>query len=177
MRFVGLTIVILSSAFTLSWVMAQLLGRNPRASAWTMVFHPAFAVSSGLLMYGSYCLSQALAAVRKERQPDFRRWLCRGLIAGGLFTAIQTYALWAISPFERGADAASRGVRPFIILLCTLHALHFLIAIMSLAYVTVLAYADRYDHEYHWGVTVCNFFWHFLGFVWIGVLAVIMIAL
>ena len=177
LRFIGLSLGIFVAAFSLAWALAQLLGRNPRASAWTMVFHPAFAVSSGLMVYGSYCLSQSLAAVRRERQQDFRMWLRRGLLAGGLFTAVQTYALWAISAFEHGPDAASRGVRPFIILLCALHALHFVIAIMSLAYVTVRAYADKYDHEYHWGVTVCNFFWHFLGVVWGGVLAVIMIAL
>ncbi len=177
MRFIGLTVCVLGAAFTLAWALTLLLGRNTQASAWTMVFHPAFAVSSAMLVAGSYSLSQSLASVRQERQEEFRLWLKRGLWAGGLFTAVQTYALWAISPFERGAEAASRGVRPFIILLCTLHALHFLMAVMSLAYVTVRAYADKYDHEYHWGVTVCNFFWHFLGVVWVGVLAVIAIAL
>ncbi len=142
-----------------------------------MVFHPAFGVSSLLLLAGSCCLSQSLVAVKQERQAAFRQWLLRGLVAGGLFTAVQSYGLWAISPFERGADAASRGVRPFILLLCTLHVLHFLVAIMSLSYVTVQARADKYDHEYHWGVTVCSYFWHFLGVVWVGVLAVIAIAL
>lgn len=176
-RFIGLTLGILCAAFVLAWGLGQLFGRNPEASPWTMVFHPAFAVSSGLLVLGSYSLSQSLVAVKQERQPEFRQWLIRGLWAGGLFTAVQSYALWAISPFERGANAASLGVRPFILLLCTLHALHFLVAIMSLCYVTVQARADKYDHEYHWGVTVCSCFWHFLGVVWVGVLAVIAIAL
>jgi len=142
-----------------------------------MVFHPAFAVSSALLVLGSYSLSKSLVAVKQERQSEFRRWLMGGLWAGGLFTAVQCYALWAISPFERNATATSLGVRPFILLLCTLHALHFLVAIMSLSYVTVQACADKYDHEYHWGVTVCSCLWHFLGVVWIGVLLVIAIAL
>jgi len=176
-RFISLTVGTLGAAFSLAWVIAELLGRNAKASPWTMVFHPAFAVSTALLVMGSYSLSRSLAAVRQERQIEFRHWLVRGLWAGGLFTAVQCYALWAISPFERGANAASLGVRPFILLLCTLHALHFLVAIMSLSYVTVQAYADKYDHEYHWGVTVCSCFWHFLGVVWVGVLAVIVIAL
>ena len=176
-RFVGLTGGIIGAAFALAWMLTKVFGRNPHASPWTMVFHPAFAFSSALLLAGSYCLSQSLVAVRQERQADFRRWLVRGLVAGGVFTAVQSYGLWAISPFERGANAASLGVRPFILLLCTLHVLHFLVAIMSLSYVTVQAFADKYDHEYHWGVTVCSCFWHFLGVVWIGVLAVIAIAL
>lgn len=177
LQFVGLTIGILLAAFSLAGGLMLLFGRQPRTSALTMVFHPAFAFSSLFLVRGSYCLSQALWFVRQERQSEFRRSLVRGLVTGGLFTAVQSYALWAISPFERGASATSLGVRPFILLLCTLHTLHFLVAIMSLTYVTVQAYADKYDHEYHWGVTVCASFWHFLGIVWIGVLAVIAIAL
>ncbi len=176
-RFVGLTVATLCAAFVLAWILTQVFGRNPKASPWTMVFHPAFAVSSALLVWGSYCLSRSIVSVKQELQSKFRVWLVRGLLAGGLFTAVQCYALWAISPFERGASASALGVRPFILLLCTLHALHFLMAIMSLSYVTVQAYADKYDHEYHWGVSVCACFWHFLGVVWVGVLAVIAIAL
>lgn len=142
-----------------------------------MVFHPAFAVSSLWLVSGSFCLSRAVAEVRKERQAEFRIWLGRALLSGALFTAVQSYALWAISPTERGAREASQGVRPFIMVLCTLHVLHFLIAIMGLCWVSVRAWADKYDHEYHWGVTVCAGFWHFLGVVWVAVLAVISIAL
>ena len=177
LRFIGLTVVIVGGAFFLAWVLTKLFGRNPEASAWTMVFHPAFAFSSALLCRGSYCLNQSLQAVKQERQPEFRAWLVRGLEAGGLFIAVQSYALWAISPLERGAKATSLGVRPFILLLCMLHVLHFLVAIMSLSYVTVRAYADKYDHESHWAVTVCTCLWHFLGVVWVGVLAVIAIAL
>ncbi len=177
LRFIGLTGAIVGLAFALAWILAQMFGRNSEASAWTMVFHPAFAFSSLLLLRGSYCLQQSLVEVKLEHQPEFRAWLGRGLVAGGLFIAVQSYALWAISPLERGAEATSRGVRPFILLLCMLHVLHFLVAIMSLSYVTVRAYADKYDHESHWAVSVCACLWHFLGVVWIGVLAVIAIAL
>ncbi len=177
LRFWLLTASVIVSAFGLAWGLGSVLGKASAASPWTMVFHPAFAVSSLLLVAGSFCLSRAVAEVRRERQPEFRNWLTRALVAGALFTAVQSYALWAISPTERGASEASRGVRPFIMVLCTLHALHFLIAIMGLCFVTVRAWADKYDHEYHWGVSVCAGFWHFLGVVWVAVLAVISIAL
>lgn len=168
---------VVSTAFLLAWVLIQLLGKTSANSPWTMVFHPAFAVSSVLLAAGSFCLSGALYEVRRERQIEFRTWLLRGLIAGALFTAVQSYALWAICPTERGANEASRGVRPYIMVFCTLHALHFLIAVLGLCFVAVRAWADKYDHEYHWGVTICAAFWHFLGVVWLAVLAVIAIAL
>ena len=176
-QFVGLTLLVVAAALVGAWILTQVFGRNSKASPWTMVFHPAFAFSSLLLICGSYCLGKAQASVKQERQAEFRAWLVRGLEAGGFFVAVQSYALWAISPAERGANATSLGVRPFIMLFCMLHVLHFLVAIMSLSYVTVQAYAEKYDHEYHWGVTVCASLWHFLGVVWIGVLAVIAIAL
>lgn len=176
-QFLLLAIGVIGTAFLLAWGLGELLGKASAASPWTMVFHPAFAVSSGLLVAGSFCLSRALAEVRRERQAQFRRWLLRAMVAGALFTAVQSYALWAISPSDRGASQASLGVRPFILVLCTLHVLHFLIAVMGLCFVTVQAWADKYDHEYHWGVAVCAGFWHFLGVVWIAVLAVIAIAL
>jgi len=43
-------------------------------------------------------------------------------------------------------------------------------------YVTVQALADRYDHEYYWGVTLCAWFWHALGLVWCVILATMGIA-
>ena len=169
--------VVLTLAMALAWLLIQVIGRSPNGSPWTMIFHPAFAVSSLLLAGGSFSLAASLSAVRQERQRAFRVWLGRALLCGLLFTAVQSYALWAISPVERSAKAASFGVRPFVMLLCILHALHFIIAVLGLCYVTVRALADKYDHEYHWGVTLCANFWHFLGVVWLGVLAVIAIAL
>ncbi len=177
LRFAMLGMVVLSLAMAIAWGLIETLGRAKEASPWTMIFHPAFAVSSLLLLGGSGSLSASLRQVRRERQGNFRRWLLVALACGLLFTAVQSYALWAISPVERSAESASRGVRPFVMLLCMLHALHFIMAVLSLCYVTVRAFADKYDHEYHWGVTLCANFWHFLGMVWVGVLAVIAIAL
>lgn len=177
LRFAGLGSCVLTLAVGLAWGLIRTFGRKTDGSPWTMIFHPAFAISSVLLLGGSLSLTASLREVRQEHQGAFRRWLLVALACGLLFTAIQSYALWAISPIERSADATSRGVRPFVMLLCLLHALHFVMAILSLCYITVRAYADKYDHEYHWGVTLCASLWHFLGVVWIGVLTVIAIAL
>ena len=63
-----------------------------------------------------------------------------------------------------------------IVMLAALHGMHFVVAVLFLSYVTVRALADRYDHEYYWGVSVAAWFWHALGVVWIGILAVFAIA-
>jgi hypothetical protein len=42
--------------------------------------------------------------------------------------------------------------------------------------VTLGALADRYDHEYFWGVSLCAWFWHALGIVWVCILIVFVIS-
>ncbi len=51
-----------------------------------------------------------------------------------------------------------------------LHGLHVTVAMMVLSYVTLRALNDRYDLEYSFGVSVCTWFWHILGVVWIFIL-------
>ena len=73
-------------------------------------------------------------------------------------------------------DDVATGAAAFIIIAAALHAMHFVVAILFLAYIVVNAGFDRYDHEYYFGVTVCAWFWHALGLLWIAVLVVIAIA-
>ncbi|MCA9076196.1 MAG: cytochrome c oxidase subunit 3 [Planctomycetaceae bacterium] len=172
--FVVVVIGIVSLAI-LSWC---LISRFPLG--WTaprnQFFPLAFAVSSVLLLFGSVEMSRALRFVRMERQREFRRSLFIALIAGGTFWGVQTYGLWLLMPHERTAEAAQSGVNTFVVMLAALHGMHFVVAVLFLSYVTVRALADRYDHEYYWGVSVAAWFWHALGVVWIGILAVFAIA-
>ncbi|MFO1093983.1 MAG: hypothetical protein U0992_11835 [Planctomycetaceae bacterium] len=41
---------------------------------------------------------------------------------------------------------------------------------------TARAHAERYDHEYYWGVSVCAWFWHALGIAWLFVLLCLALA-
>jgi len=143
----------------------------PRAS-----FPPVFVLSSVALFAGSVFLSQAISAVRREKQARFRRMLLFALIAGAMFVALQTTALnWLIR--RQTPEEASTGPGAFVAVFASLHAMHFVVALMFLSFVTVQAWADRYDHEYCWGVTVCAWFWHALGVVWLAVLVVAAIAI
>ena len=95
---------------------------------------------------------------------------------GSLFLGVQSFGLWTLMPHDRTAQTAQAGVTTFVLMLAALHALHFVVAVLFLSYVTVQALADRYDHEYHWGVTVCAWFWHALGVVWLAILLIFAIA-
>jgi heme/copper-type cytochrome/quinol oxidase subunit 3 len=92
------------------------------------------------------------------------------------FVAVQGYGLWAIDKGARNPAASQLGVHGFVIMLTALHGMHFIVAQSILLWVTLSAFADRYDHEYFWGVTFAKWFWHALGIIWVGILFVFTIA-
>jgi cytochrome c oxidase subunit 3 len=129
-------------------------------------------VSTLLLAVGSWQLEMARMSVRREKQPEFRRSLLQALISAMAFVAVQGYGLWAIDKGDRSAAEAQLGVHGFVIMFTALHAMHFVVAQSILLWVTISAFADRYDHEYSWGVTFAAGFWHILGVVWMCILFV-----
>lgn len=140
------------------------------------LFPPAFWFSTVLLAGGSYSLSQAIRYVRIERQLPFRRWLITSLLLAALFMGVQSYGLACLIPHDRTPQAASTGVTAFVMALAGMHAMHVVVATLFLSLITVRTFADRYDHEYYWGVSVCALLWHGLGIIWLAILAVFAIA-
>lgn len=168
LRFFAVSAVLLSVALGLSWLLLKL---SPAISSRASTqFPPAFAASTVLLFFGSAALWRALACVRREQQRPFRRSLIGGLLAGTLFVGVQTFALSQLI-HQQPAEEVPTGVGAFVAVVAALHAMHFIVALLCLVYITVQACADRYDHEYYWGVTICAWFWHALGVVWCVVLA------
>ena len=165
-------------AFVISLLLATdlagLIGRPVvRERFW---FPPAFAVSTVLLVAGSVAMVKSVASVRRERQREFRQWLLIAMGIGACFMGVQGYGLWTLLPAERTTGDASLGATPYVLMLAALHALHVSVAVLFLAFVSARAQADRYDHEYHWGVSVCGWFWHALGVAWLFVLLILAIA-
>lgn len=137
----------------------------------------AFGISTLLLLAGSIAMSRALAFVQQERQTEFRWWLKFAAGCSALFMGIQSYGLLWMLPATRSAEGTSLGVRPLVMTLAGLHSMHFFVATLFISAVIARSIADRYDHEYHWGVTVCAWFWHLLGIAWMAILAVFAIAI
>jgi cytochrome c oxidase subunit 3 len=140
-------------------------------------FPIAFLISSMFLLAGSFSLRRATFYVSLERQMLFRRWLRIALACGILFIGVQAYGLRAIFPGSHNSTQVSRGVTPFVLVFAGLHAMHFFVALLFVSFVLARTIADRYDHEYHWGVTFCAWFWHALGMVWLAILAIFAIVL
>lgn len=162
-------VLVFATAGTLAWLLIDLEGADGFGGAFPRVFW----LSTVLLVCGSVALQRALGQVRVERQKPFRRALLVALLIGAAFVGVQIYGLWCLVRSRHSAEAAE--VNAFVVVLVALHALHFTVALLFLVFVTLNALADRYDHEYWWGVTVCTGFWHVLGAVWLAILAVFMI--
>ncbi len=67
------------------------------------------------------------------------------------------------------------GATALVIGAAAMHALHVVVALLILTWVTLRGLNDRYDHEYSFGVLGCSWFWHGLGVMWIFILGAFII--
>jgi len=168
----------LLSAATLSlsiggaWLMIQASSFAPSQSRF--IFPPAFAISTVLLGLGSASLQTASYHVRCERQRMFRRRMLQSLIVGITFVIFQTQGLACLLPQKQAAQEI--GLRDGAFAFALMHGVHFIVALLFIAFVFLQGLAGRYDHEYSWGVTFCAWFWHALGIVWLAIVAGFVIA-
>ena len=169
-RFFMATICQAVTVISVSLLLAAVFGRQ--APSEKLRLPGAFLLSTVLLGLGSWYMEQARAYVRREKQLEFRRSLLKALISAMLFVSVQGYGLWAMDKGARTADNSQLGVHSFVIMFTALHGMHFLVAQSVLLWVTLSSFADRYDHEYSWGVTFASAFWHILGVVWLCILFV-----
>jgi heme/copper-type cytochrome/quinol oxidase subunit 3 len=172
-QFILVSAVVYATCLSLAAALIHLLPTH--VDPGRVVFPPAFWVTTALLAFGSGSLQYGVSCVRHERQKPFRRSLIAALVAGTLFVGIQMYGLWCMIANQLPDDVQT-GANAFIVVIGALHAIHFSLALLFLVWVTLSALADRYDHEYSWGVTLCAWFWHGLGIVWLGILAILAIA-
>ena len=136
----------------------------------------AFQFGTVFLALGSWCLHDAHSNVRLERQYRFRRSLLLALGTAILFVAVQSYGMWSIIKSISPELEMQTSAHSVVIMFAGIHAMHFIVAQSILLWVTLSASADRYDHEYYWGVTFAGWCWHALGIVWIAILCVFAIA-
>ncbi|MCA9073008.1 MAG: hypothetical protein KDA84_28990, partial [Planctomycetaceae bacterium] len=175
MRFFHVLILVLGTAAGLGTALISVLPVFRTVGPHTLP--SAFWISSGFLFFTSLMQHRAVQAVRREKQDWFRRRLLFALMAGVGFVATQMYGLWCLLESQpRTTEAASTGPLAFVFVLTVLHGMHVTIAIMFLTFVYLKSLADRYDHEYYWGVTFCTWFWHALGMVWLAIILVFLIA-
>ena len=88
----------------------------------------------------------------------------------------QSYGMSALVKSISPQLEMQTSIHGMVIMFAAIHAMHFIVAQSILLWVTLSAFADRYDHEYYWGVTFACWCWHVLGIVWRGILCIFAIA-
>ncbi len=171
-RFFVLSSGLLTSAVLIAMTGIRWLGS---ASSDRTIMPIAFWISTVFLLAGSVTLQRAAWLVRVQQLESFRRWLIISLTSGTLFVGVQICGLWRLTqnqtrPGQSLPDSAETGANALVAMFAGLHGVHFVIALLFVAWITVNAFANRYDHEYSSGVTFCAWFWHTLGIVWLMIL-------
>ena len=172
-RFFVLSLGLLVAAILIAKIGVRWFGDEPPARS---VMPMPFWISTVFLFAGSVTLQRAAWLVRVQQIESFRRWLMLSLTAGTLFVGLQSCGLWRLiqnqTPVGQSIpNSAETGANAFVVMVAGLHGVHFVVALLFVAWITVNAYADRYDHEYSWGVSFCAWFWHTLGLLWLVILA------
>jgi cytochrome c oxidase subunit 3 len=160
--------------FLLAASLAKFFGHP--ASTEKLHLPVAFQFGTMFLALGSLCLHNAHINIRLERQIRFRRSLFLALAAAVMFVSVQSYGMWALIKSISPQLEMQTSVHGMVIMFAAIHAMHFVVAQSILLWVTLSAVADRYDHEYYWGVTFAGWCWHVLGIVWVGILCIFAIA-
>lgn len=172
LAFFGLSLLLLGVSFASAWGMIVTFSFRPAENR--ILFPAAFVASTVLLAGGSLLLHRASLLVRFEKQREFRRSLAWSLVLGTAFVSVQTYGLWCL--IAQSEAARSVGLKDGAFAFVLLHGIHFVVALLFVAFVFLRALADKYDHEYSWGVTFCAWFWHALGIAWLAIMAAFLIA-
>lgn len=170
--FFFLSAATLSVSIGSAWLMIQASSIVPTEGRFR--FPPAFAVSTVLLILGSLTLQAASFHIRCERQRLFRRRMLQSLVVGIVFVMFQTQGLSCLLPQQKAAREI--GLRDGAFAFALMHGVHFVVALLFVVFVFLQGLANRYDHEYSWGVTFCAWFWHALGIIWLVIVAGFVIA-
>lgn len=131
----------------------------------------SFWFSTLILVANSWLLQRAVTHVHRERQILFRRFLLLSWWTAVAFLVAQCWGMSHLWQQHFSQSDGSTKVFGMSFVLALIHALHVLGGMIFLGFVMAQAFRGRYDHERHWPVDNCAGYWHFLGIVWMIMLA------
>jgi cytochrome c oxidase subunit 3 len=146
-----------------------------RAPEWPPAGSPglptAFWISTALLAAVSALLAKAEGAIREGRGSRASRLLAAAAVLGVAFVLSQASG-WA--RLLADSQLPQNNLYLFgIYVLTFLHALHVIGGLGPLIRAAIRSGAGRTTADDHGGVTLVAMYWHFLGLVWLGILAVL----
>jgi nitric oxide reductase NorE protein len=122
-------------------------------------------LSTAALLTSSWCMAEAVHAVRRGDTPITARSLNGALLFGGVFVVNKLFEYWA--KLEAGIDPATNGFFTFYFLITGLHFLHVLGGMGFIAHCRRVLAHEVAQPSYLKKVENIGLFWHFVDIVWL----------
>jgi cytochrome c oxidase subunit 3 len=176
-RQLGMWILLVSlGVLFVASIVAYLItrSRNPEWSNIVVTLPWGLAVAGVFLVATSSSIELARAAIGKNQQQRLQAWLwATGLCAAGFLLA---QAINWRSVLLQNPNPESRALSLFIFYMLTgLHALHVLGGFVPLGIVLFRARQREYSSSRHEGIRLCAQYWHFLGVMWLLLMATMLL--
>lgn len=126
-------------------------------------------LSTLLIALTSLSIWQAQRSIKTNALEAVKRWLLAAGALATLFLLTQSANWFAMRP---PSDAPSLYLSTFYIL-TGVHALHVLGGFVPLGFVVHHATARKYSSSAHEGLSLCAQYWHYLGVVWLILVAML----
>jgi cytochrome c oxidase subunit 3 len=139
---------------------------------------PIFYVDTVILALGSFALVMAKAAFKNDNANGLKIWLYVALMAGVTFMIGQVLGWYVLSNMGFGVTQHRSGA--FLLVISGIHAVHILVGIVFLTYIflkaserlkdAALAVVYFSDPVPRSQLRMVNYYWHFLGVLWLYLL-------
>ncbi len=158
------------------------LKASPYESTVAVVYRPldvplSFWVSTAMLVATSMWLHFAARSIARERHELFLLYLQAGFVSALGFLVVQGLGMNKLLQVHYEFIEHSGLTRLYGVCFAFsfIHALHVLGGVVFIGFILLQGYRGRYDHERHWAVDHCAWYWHFLDVVWVAMLAAFVI--
>lgn len=129
-------------------------------------------LSTLIIILTSLCIGLAQRGIKHNALEQVTRWLWCAAALAALFLLTQTANWFAMRP---PTDAPSLYLSTFY-LLTGVHALHVIGGFVPLGFVVFHASKRHYSSSEHEGLSLCAQYWHYLGAVWLVLVAMLYLA-
>jgi nitric oxide reductase NorE protein len=123
------------------------------------------AINTALLITGSWCVANAVQAVKHNASVIGARWLLAALICGSGFVGVKLMEFSAKA--AAGVDLSTNTFYMFYILLTAFHFFHVLAAMVFLTILLFKTRGGHYGSHDHHALETGAAFWHMVDLLWI----------
>lgn len=133
----------------------------------------SFVPSTLLLLLTGVLLHIASRQVAVERQKKFLLLVRSALYLSVLFLIVQGIALATLltQHYDMADQYGINRMNGVCFAFALIHGLHVVGGVGYIGYVDYFGRQGKFDHEQHWAVDHCAWYWHFLDVVWLAMMA------